>query len=237
MAQNSPGAIALFVAIVGAMLWIVWLGRRRSQFGGLSEVSASDQVWLAQAARGVYTDPQWRLCDPATPSAFDQHVLSLLDSIESNRDDIDARIEALRAYLRGSNPFERFKDKQKLSLVYSNVAAALVRGPMTTGMRQLFADWRMVGGIVARVSGAPKSWIRPLAGDAGATPPTTSGLVNRKVKLGRTATSIWAGFTFALTGAIIAAAFRSDATVVVEWFVGIFVGTLILFRTSLIRVR
>lgn len=242
MSNQSLVGLLLFVAIMGVTVWIALMGNRRARFDGVSEVSATEQAALGQAARAMYTDPEWRLCNPASPSEFDQHVLSVLDSIETNRDDIDARIEALRVYLKGLNLFERFKDKQKLSLLYGNVAAGLVSGRMTLGRRQLFANWRMVGRIAppgeGNISRAPRAWIRPLVNDAGATVPAITGQPIRGVlRLGRTATSIVAGLCFAVTGAMIAYMVRPDTTLVTEWFFGIFVGTLILYRTPLIRLK
>jgi hypothetical protein len=164
---NSPAGLLLFVALMGAMLWIVWLGHRRSQFGGLSEVSVAEQAILAQEARALYTGPKFKLCNPLTPSEFDRHVLSLLDSIEANRDDIDAKIEAMRVYLKSNNLGERFKNKQKLDIVYTNVAAHLVHrkgGHSRIGMQQLLANWRKVGRLVNQWERprAPETWIRPL---------------------------------------------------------------------------
>jgi hypothetical protein len=214
---------------------------RRSQFGGVSEVSATEQAWLAQAARDFYVDPQFRLCDVATPSEFDVHLLALLDAIEANHDDIDARLDSLSAYLKNSNLVERFKDKQKLGLVYSSVAAALVKGKSTAGMRQLFANWRMVGRLgsgAAEVSKAPKSWIRPLINDSGRVPQRSGGQPARRVaKFGRTATSLIAGFTFSVTGAMIASAFSRNPFTIFEWGLGIFLGIVILYRTPLIRMK
>jgi hypothetical protein len=56
-------------------------------------------------------------------------VLSLFDSIEANRDDIDIK-ENVRAYLKsGCSGFERLKKKQKLDVVYRNMAAYLAGRP------------------------------------------------------------------------------------------------------------
>jgi len=76
------------------------MGRRREQFAGVSEVSAAEQALLGQAAREMYVGPEFGLCNLDAPSEFDKHVLSLFDSIEANGDDIDTKIENLRAYLK-----------------------------------------------------------------------------------------------------------------------------------------
>jgi hypothetical protein len=169
--QHGYGGLFILVAFFGAMLWMMWFSRRRAQFGGGVEVSATAQARLAQEARAMYVSPEYRLCNIDTPSEFDSHVLSLFDSIEGNRDDIDAKLESLRVYLGSSgNIFERLKNKQKLNLVYGNMAAYLVRprsGQSRLGMQQLLADWGKVG----RLAGSdgpwkvPKTWIRPLVND------------------------------------------------------------------------
>ena len=166
------GGLFILVAFVGAMVWIGWWSRRRSQFGGVSEVSASEQARLAQEARAMYVGPEFGLCNIEAPSEFDSHLLSLFDSIEGNRDDIDAKLEHLRVYLRSnSTMFERLKNQQKLSLVYRNMAAYLVRprsGQSRVGMQQLLANWGKVGRLVAGGEGpskVPEAWIRPLVND------------------------------------------------------------------------
>ena len=242
MSNQSLVGLLLFVAIMGVTVWIAVMANRRARFDGVSEVSATEQAALGQAARAMYTDPEWRLCNPASPSEFDQHVLSVLDSIETNRDDIDARIEALRVYLKGLNLFERFKDKQKLSLLYGNVAAGLVSGRMTLGRRQLFANWRMVGRIAppgeGNISRAPRAWIRPLVSDPEGTALTPGYEPGRKVaRLGRTSASLVVGLTFSITGAMIASSIVHNPLTVFEWFLGIFLVIVILYRTPLIRMK
>lgn len=165
------GGLFILVAFVGAMVWLVWLSRRRSQFGGVSEVSAAEQATLAQEARAMYVGPEFGLCNIEAPSEFDSHLLSLFDSIEGNRDDIDAKLENLRVYLRSNcTTFERLKNKQKLSLVYRNTAAYLVRprsGQSRVGMQQLLANWGKVGRLAGSEgpSKVPEFWIRPLVND------------------------------------------------------------------------
>jgi hypothetical protein len=170
---NMPhgyGGLLLFVAVMGSMLWIVWLGRRRAQFDGMSEVSATEQTWLAQEARAFYVGPGFRLCNVETPSDFDRHLLSLFDSIEVNRDDIDAKLDSVRVYLKSSNMWDRIKNEQKLNLVYTNMAAYLVRprrGRSRIGMQQLLANWGKVGRLGPEgPSKVPETWIRPLIDDS-----------------------------------------------------------------------
>src|ERR1700674_1108363 len=171
MTPNSPAALALFFGLMAVMVWIVWMGRRREQFGGASEVSADEQADLGREARAMYTSPQWKLCNPETPSGFDSTVLSVFDSIEANRDDIDARIETVRTTLANAGYFERSKDKLKLNLVYGNMAAYLVRsrpGRSRLGMQQLLASWGRVGKLAggdAAPRRVPDAWIRPLVDD------------------------------------------------------------------------
>src|SRR6202158_4110235 len=146
------GGLLILVAFGAAMVWILWIVRRREQFAGVSEVSAAEQAMLGQEARAMYVGPTFRLCNIEAPSEFDSRLLSLFDSIEANRDDIDAKIEDLGAYLKsGCTTLERFKNKQKLRLVYNNLAAYLVRPRperSRVGMKQLFASWAGVGRLV-----------------------------------------------------------------------------------------
>lgn len=228
--------LVTMVLFVGAMVWIAWMSWRRSQFGGISEVSATDQAALAQSARAL-------LADSAIGSSpeFDTYFLRLLDSVERNLDDIDARLQDLRAFLRGTTMWDRFKDKQKLGLVYSVAAADLAHAHLTPGLRQLLANWRMVGALgsgSAEISQVPKSWIRPLVSDPGGAPLTPGYKPGRKVaRLGRTVTSLVAGFTFSVSGAMIASLFTHNPLTVFEWFFGIFLVIVILYRTPLIRMK
>jgi hypothetical protein len=229
-------ALATAVLFVGAMVWIAWMSWRRSQYGGLSEVSATDQAQLAQAARALFADSAI-----ASSPEFDTQFLSLLDSVERNLDDIDARLQNLRAFLKGTTMWDRFKDKQKLGLVYSVAAADLARAQLTPGVRQLLANWRMVGALgsgSAEISQVPKSWIRPLVSDPGGAPVTPGYKPGRKVaRLGRTGTSLVAGFVFSISGAMIASLFTHNPLTVFEWFLGIFLVIVILYRTPLIRMK
>src|SRR5579864_4246013 len=221
---------------VGAMLWIVWMSWRRSQYGGISEVSATDQAELAKSARALFADSA-----VASSPEFDTRFLSLLDSVERNLDDIDARLQDLRAFLKGTTMWDRFKDKQKLGLVWSVAAADLARAQSTPGVRQLMANWRMVGVLGSsggELSQVPKAWIRPLVSGAGGEPATPGYRPGRTVaRLGRTGTSLVAGATFSITGAMIASLFTNNPLTVFEWFVGIFLGIVILYRTPLIRMK
>src|SRR5450759_5887407 len=87
------GGLLILVVFVAAMVWIVWMGRRRAQFAGVSEVSAAEQALLGQEARAMYIGPEFRLCNIDAPSELASRLLSLFDSIEANRDDIDTKIE------------------------------------------------------------------------------------------------------------------------------------------------
>ena len=233
MLGGYAGAL-IFVGFLAAMVWIVWMGWRRSQYGGISEVSATDQAQLAQSARAVFADSQI-----ASSPEFDSHFLSLLDSVERNLDDIDARLQGLREFLMRSNMWERFKDKQKLGLVYSIVAADLVRANSTPAVRQLRANWRMVGRLGGgEVSQVPKAWIRPLINDPAAAPLASGYRPSRKVaKLGRTGTSLVAGTVFSITGATVASLFTQNPIAVFEWFIGIFLFIVIIYRTPLIKMK
>lgn len=232
LGQNA--GLLIFLVFIAAMVWISWMSWRRSQYGGVSEVSATDQAQLAQSARALFADS----VITSSPE-FDSRFLSLLDSIERNLDDIDARLHDLRAFLKSSNMWGRFKDKQKLHVVYSNAAADLARARLTTGVRQLLANWRMVGALgSAQTSNIPSSWIRPLVTDPGTAPLAPGYRPGRKVaRLGRTATSLVAGFVFAFTGAAVASLFTHSPMIVFEWFLGIFLAIVILYRTPIIKMK
>jgi hypothetical protein len=233
---SGYAGLLVFLAFIGAMVWISWMSWRRSQYGGVSEVSASDQADLAQTARAVYADGQI-----ASSSEFDGRVLGLLDSIEMNRDDIDLKLQELRSFLKAGKMWERLKERQKLGLMYANSAAYLARSSPTAGKRQLMASWRMVGSLGSgsgEVSHVPKSWIRPLAGDPGAAPLATGYKPSRKVVTpGRTVSSLVAGLTFSVTGAMVASIFTHDSLTVFEWFLGIFLAIVILYRTPLVKFK
>src|SRR6202165_5898331 len=154
------GGLLILVGFIASMVWIVWLGRRRAQFdraGEVSEVSAAEQAQLGQGARAMYVGPEFGLSNIEAPSEFDSQVISLFESIEANRDDIDTRIENLRGYLKaGCSWFERYKNKQKLDLVYRNGAAYLVRsrpGSSRLGMQALLAGWGGGGRLGSRHQG------------------------------------------------------------------------------------
>lgn len=224
----------IFLAFLAAMIWLVWVSWRRSQYGGISEVSAADQAQLAQSASAIFADSQI-----ASSPEFDSRFLSLLESVERNVDDIDAKLQALRDFLKSSTMWERFKDKQKLGLVYSVAAADLARARSTPGVRQLQANWRMVGALGSgEISQVPKTWIRPLISDPGAAVPTTGYQPGRTVaRLGRTGTSLVAGVAFSVTGAMVASMFTKDPITVFEWFLGIFLFIVIIYRTPLIKMK
>lgn len=232
LGQNA--GLLIFLVFIAAMVWISWMSWRRSQFGGVSEVSATDQAQLAQSARKIFADS----VITSSPE-FDGRFLSLLDSIERNLDDIDVKLNDLRAFLKSSSMWARFKDKQKLGLVYKVAAADLARAHMTTGVRQLLANWRMVGVLgSAETSHIPRSWIRPLVTDPGGAPLAPGYRPSRKVaRLGRTATSLVAGLVFAFSGAAVASLFTHSPMIVFEWFLGIYLAIVILYRTPIIKMK
>jgi hypothetical protein len=44
---SGYAGLLVVLVFIGAMVWISWMGWRRSQYGGVSEVSASEQADLA----------------------------------------------------------------------------------------------------------------------------------------------------------------------------------------------
>jgi hypothetical protein len=243
--HNLPygyGGLLILVAFIASMVWIVWMGRRREQFTGVSEVSAAEQALLGQAARAMYVGPEFGLCNIDTPSEFDSHVLSLFDSIEANGDDIDTKIENLRAYLKsGSSRFERLKNKQKLDLVYRNGAAYLVRPRperSRLGMQQLLASWGRVGRLVSGSEGpskVPEAWIRPLVNDS-ASQVSFAGSGSRMVLVLSPNRQALVGALFlSVFGIMIAYAVRPDLITDLEWGVGIFLAYLALFKLGVLK--
>ena len=228
---HGYGGVLILIAFLAAMVWIVWLGRRRSKFDGISEVSGAEQAILAQEARAFYVDPQSKLCDPEKPSEFDVRVLALFDSIERNGEDIDTKLEDLRVYLKGVNPMVRAKDKFKLRLVYAGMAAYLARAkPVQSrmGRQQLLANWRKVGRLVnSDVGRAPQSWIRPLTTEVVPTRDYVSGGPSRGIVGGYKGLLVGALF-FSVSGAMIAAVVRPNTAwegvpVWIVWGIGIFI--------------
>jgi hypothetical protein len=234
--------LLILVAFIASMVWIVWMGKRREQFAGVSEVSAAEQMMLGEAARAMYVGPEFGLCNIDTPSEFDSHVLALFDSIEANRDDIDTRIENLRAYLKsGGSLFERLKNKQKLDLVYRNGAAYLVRprpDRSRLGMQQLLASWGRVGRLVSGNEGpskVPEAWIRPLVNDS--VPQVSyAGSGSRMVLvLSPNLRALVGALFFSVCGAMIASAVRHDLITDLEWAVGIFLAFLALYKLGVLK--
>jgi len=236
------GGLLILVAFIASMVWIVWLGRRRAQFTGVSEVSAAEQAQLGQGARAMYVGPEFGLSNIEAPSEFDSQVISLFESIEANRDDIDTRIENLRGYLKsGCSWFERYKNKQRLDLVYRNGAAYLVRsrpGSSRLGMQQLLASWGRVGRLVSSTEGpskVPEAWIRPLVNDS-APQVSYVGSSGRSVLVATpNYQALMGALFFSLCGTMIAAAVRPDLLTDSEWCVGIFVVYLALFKLGVLK--
>jgi hypothetical protein len=236
------GGLLILVAFVAAMVWIVWMGRRRAQFAGVSEVSTAEQALLGQEARAMYVGREFRLCNIDAPSEFDSRLLSLFDSIEANRDDIDTKIEDLRTYLKsGCTTFERFKNKQKLRLVYNNMAAYLVRSRperSRLGMQQLLASWGRVGRLASGFEGpskVPKAWIRPLVNDSAPRVSYTGSGGRKVLKLSPNGQALVGSLFFSVTGTMIAYGIRPDLTTDLAWGVGIFLAYLALYKLGLIK--
>lgn len=239
---HGYGGLLIFVAFIASMVWIVWLSRRRAQFAGASEVSAAEQALLAQAARAMYVDPALKLCSIDSPSEFDSQVLSLFDSIEANRDDIDTKIENLRIYLKsGTSLFERLKDKQKLDLVYRSGAAYLVRprpDRSRLGMQQLLANWGRVGRLVSSSEGpsrVPEAWIRPLVNDITSQGSLAGTRSRMMLVLPPNGQALVGALFFAVCGTMIAYSVRPDLITDLGWGAGILVLYLALFKLGVLK--
>lgn len=236
------GGLLILVAFVAAMVWIAWMGWRRSQFAGVSEVSAAEQALLGQAARAMYVGPEFRLSNIDTPSEFDSRVLALFDSIEANRDDIDVNIENVRAFLKsGCSGFERLKNKQKLDLVYRNMAAYLVRSRperSRLGMQQLLASWGRVGRLASSSEGpskVPAAWIRPLVNDSAPQVSYKGSQRRGMLVLSPNRQALVGALFLSVTGTMIAYGVRPDLITDLEWGVGIFLAYLALYKLGLLK--
>ena len=240
--SNGYGGLLILVAFLASMVWIVWMAWRRVQFAGVSEVSASEQALLAHEARAMYLDPQFRLCDSEKPNEFDSHVLSLFDSIEGNRDDIDTKIENIRDYLKsGCSWLDRMKNKQKLDLVYRSGAAYLARSRperSRLGMQQLLASWRIVGRLGSGSewpAKVPPAWIHPLLNDSPPRLSDASGGSRMVLVLSPNRQALVGAVLFSVCGSMIASALGLAPIADLEWGVGIFVAYLALYKLGVIK--
>lgn len=239
---HGYGGLLILVAFFASMVWIVWMGWRRAQFAGVSEVSAAEQALLAEAARSMYVDPQFGLCNSERPSEFDSHVLSLFDSIEANRDDIDTKIENIGDYLKsGCSWFERMKNKQKLDLVYRSGAAYLVRprpDRSRLGMQQLLASWRRVGRLASGnewPAKVPSAWIHPLVNDTASRVSDRGGGSRMVIVLSTNGQALAGGVLFSVLGTMIASAVGLAPIADLEWGAGIFVAYLVLYKLGVLK--
>lgn len=183
---HSAGTIEPLPTFVGALFFLIGVyllvrALRRRRVGGPGpfvsglEVSAEERARVAQKARAYYTKPSTRLCNPASPSEFDRQMLALFDSIEADADDIDAKIEGMRTYVRQEGYFQRRKDKHKAMLVWQMGAASLQWVPPTKETWQLRCNWNRLLRIFGSTWGssytvAPR-WIRPDLGQPGVGTP------------------------------------------------------------------
>jgi hypothetical protein len=130
------------------------------------EVSAAEQTQVARDARADYTSSN--LFNKVKPSEFDRQMLSLLDSIEAGAGDIDAKIEALRSYVRHEGIFRGWKDRLKARVMWQKGAAKLQWVAATPETWQLRCNWNRLLRIVGSTWGsehtiAPR-WIAPTIG-------------------------------------------------------------------------
>jgi hypothetical protein len=112
-------------------------------------VEMADQVRSAQKARAIYTKLGPKLYDPAK-SEFDTRMLSLFESIEKNRDDVDTKIEDLHQCWRREGFWQRHMDKMKISLLLGAIISPMEMPfrRKTASIAQLMENWTRVGRIV-----------------------------------------------------------------------------------------
>jgi transcription termination factor NusB len=163
--------VGALLAVIGVYFLVMDLRKRSADrlaqlHPQASKVKREDQVRSAQDARACYTKLGPKLYDP-DKSVFDSRMLSLFDSIEENREDIDARIEDLHQLWRRESFWQRRMDKMKLNLLLGAVVQPNLRHWWRTSasIGQLQENWMRVAKIVNghRFSQFPMaaSWIGP----------------------------------------------------------------------------
>jgi len=167
---HAAGTIEPLPTIVGIVfllfgLYMLVRGRRTRNIRGVVRdetrgLGADLQARLARDMRAYYTKPSTRFCNPASPSEFDQQMLSLFDSIETGAGDIDAKIETLRSYVFTEGRFQRWKDQYKANIVWRTGDESLQWVPETWQLRTNWARLRVLGPTWASYTIAP-AWVAP----------------------------------------------------------------------------
>jgi hypothetical protein len=105
--------------------------------------------------RAYYTKQQ-----RSSPNEFDRQMLSLFDSIEAGGGDIDAKIEALRAYVQSEGRFQRLKHQYRANNLWRTGDESLQWVSETWQLRTNWARLRLLGPTWGKytIAGA---WVTP----------------------------------------------------------------------------
>jgi hypothetical protein len=101
-----------------------------------------------------------RSVSEASPREFDKLMLALLDGVEGNAGDIDARIEAVRLHLQAEGLLHRWRDQGRANAVWRKGDELLPWIPETWQLRTRWARLRVLGPTVASYTIAP-AWVAP----------------------------------------------------------------------------
>jgi hypothetical protein len=109
----------------------------------VSDVSREGQASMGLAAYNVYSNPAAKMYKPDHPGGFDVRLLSLFESIEQCKDDIDGKIVELHQHWRHEGLFARQRERIKMNYVWTRVYGPMQRGvsDQTPEVRQLKANW------------------------------------------------------------------------------------------------
>jgi hypothetical protein len=139
-------------------------------------MDADDQVWLGRWAREWATDPKNHFCNPAKPNEMDRQLLSLFDSIEECRDDIDTRLETLHETWSHLGLLAQTAYRYKMHYLFRGVGyqvAMRARELKTDSAEQTLLNWNRVQNIYNGQDGsykAAEAWIGPADGPGSQAP-------------------------------------------------------------------
>ncbi|MGH7764164.1 MAG: hypothetical protein ACREOM_07090, partial [Candidatus Dormibacteraceae bacterium] len=128
------------------------------------------QIWLGRWARQWATDPANKFVNLTNPNELDQQWLSLFDSIEGCRDDIDTKIEGLHQTWKHSGLVTKSWWRLRVPYLLKGVGYEVserARKSGTPSARQMLANWSRISYIV-NAQGDPdwsivgKTWIGPV---------------------------------------------------------------------------
>jgi hypothetical protein len=133
-------------------------------------MNREDQEWLGRWARRWATDPANRFCDPANPNALDRQLLSLFDSIEKCRDDIDTKLGSLHEAWKHSGVLTKTAYRLKFHYLFRGVGYEVAKraGQLKTdSAEQTLQNWNRLQNVYNGQDGtyrAAKAWIGPASG-------------------------------------------------------------------------